>query len=84
MTDTPADAGTIEFRIVVWMAPGESWHARVVAPADRTERDFANPFERARFPARPGRACRPEARAARGCPEMARGRCHPEGRRCLS
>lgn len=63
MTSPPAErAEGTEFRLVVWTTPGLPWRARVVG-ADDSERDFANPFELARFlawptPPQPGKSGR--------------------------
>ena len=41
-----------EFRLTVWPASGAGWRARVVAPDD-SRREFASPFELARYLAWP-------------------------------
>ncbi len=49
----PPPAGGIEFRLTVWIDDGPlGWHASVVAP-DTSRREFASPFELARYLARP-------------------------------
>ena len=49
MQQPPVDAGPgTEFQLVVWTRPGLPWRARIVA-ADRSEQDFSDPFELARF-----------------------------------
>ena len=69
MTDTPADTRRIEFKLVVWTAPGQPWRGRGVA-ADDAERDFANPFSLSRVlasPALPPRRARGEGMRAKKC-----------------
>jgi len=52
------DAARAEFRLFVWISPSRGWRARVVG-ADAFERDFASPFELARFVVRPITAAGP-------------------------
>lgn len=48
---TPVGNG-IEFRLTVWCLAGSGWRARVIS-ADAAEREFASPFELARYLAWP-------------------------------
>ena len=48
---------SVDLRLTVWSAQ-DGWHARLVG-ADLTERDFASPFELARFLAQAAPAAAP-------------------------
>ena len=52
------DGEGVELRLTVWPAGEEGWHARVVAP-DHSEREFASPFELARYLTSPFTAAAP-------------------------
>ena len=54
-TDTTGDG--VELRLIVSTSPSRGWHACVIGPGE-TRRDFASPFELARFVAWP-HAARP-------------------------
>ncbi|MCE9658541.1 MAG: hypothetical protein K8R60_08270 [Burkholderiales bacterium] len=48
----PPDRAPVELRLVVWYEAGTSWRARI-SGAGIAEREFASPFELARFVAWP-------------------------------
>jgi hypothetical protein len=48
----PPQVQPVELRLVVWVAPGGDWRARVSGPG-MAEREFVSPFELARFVAAP-------------------------------
>lgn len=50
-SDTPSSA-PVEMRLVVWLGPGPVWRACISGPG-LDEREFASPFELARFVAWP-------------------------------
>jgi hypothetical protein len=53
MQPADPDDRAIELRLTVWPCGRTGWHARLVA-ADASEREFASPFDLARYLAWPG------------------------------